>query len=125
MKTLEELYQEVMTNEEVKKEFCKLRPGDLENFCKKHGCDVSLGEARRFVAMKYEENTDKDFTQRAGGKGVNTKEALVSAFTAGIGCVALVIGSLGNDKLKVGTAIKGKAMLCGDENGSDLDHIMD
>ena len=42
MKTLEELYNEVMASDELKKEFCSLLPEEVEGFAEKHGCKATL-----------------------------------------------------------------------------------
>ncbi|MGN0578512.1 MAG: hypothetical protein ACI4J4_07825 [Ruminiclostridium sp.] len=44
MKTIEELYNEVMVSEELKKEFLALKPEEVEGFTEKYGCKATLDE---------------------------------------------------------------------------------
>ena len=72
MKTLEELYKEVMASEELKKEFCALKPEEVEGFAEKHGCKATLDEIKAFLTEKSKaegEISEEEVEQIAGGKG--------------------------------------------------------
>ena len=71
MKTLEELYKEVMANDELKKEFCSLLPEEVEGFAEKHGCKATLDEVKAFLIEKSKaegEVSEEEVEQIAGGK---------------------------------------------------------
>ena len=72
MKTIEELYNEVMASEEMKKEFLTLKPEEVEGFAEKHGCKATLDEIKTFLTEKSTasgELSDDELEQIAGGKG--------------------------------------------------------
>lgn len=72
MKTIEELYNEVIASEELKKEFASLKPEQLESFAEKYGCKATLDEIKAFLAEHIpnsESLSDEELTQIAGGKG--------------------------------------------------------
>lgn len=72
MKTIEELYNEVIASEELKKEFASLKPEQLEGFAEKYGCKATLDEIKTFLAEHIpnsESLSDEELTQIAGGKG--------------------------------------------------------
>lgn len=71
MKTIEELYSEVMASEELKKEFCSIKPEEIESFAKKHGCNATFDEIKAFLTAKSTasgELSDDEIEQVAGGK---------------------------------------------------------
>ena len=71
MKTLEELYNEVMASEELKKEFGSLKPEEVEGFAEKHGCKATLDEIKAFLTEKSTaegEVSEEEVDQIAGGK---------------------------------------------------------
>ena len=75
MKTLQELYKEVMASPEMKKEFVEAA-GDKENgqknvelFLKKYGCDATFDELKLFFNDRSEEELGEDELETvAGGK---------------------------------------------------------
>ena len=70
MKTLEELYNEIMENNELKEE-CQeaINAGRQEEFLKKHDCSATLEEAIAFVDAKNEQNDEisLDLLESAAG----------------------------------------------------------
>ena len=71
MKTIEELYSEVMASDELKKEFCSIKPEEVEDFAKKHGCNATFDEIKAFLNAKSTasgELSDDEIEQVAGGK---------------------------------------------------------
>ena len=112
MKTVQELYNEVIASEELKKEFLALKPEEVQIFAAKHGCDATVDEIRSFLTENRTsgELSDDELDQVAGGKGFNSYEALLSGLSVGIACaVSAAVSAVMGDS---GTAIKGDAMLC-------------
>ena len=113
MKTLEELYNEVLASEELKKEFLALKPEEVEGFAAKYGCKASLAEIKAFFAVKKSQTgalSDAELDQIAGGKGKNDDEMFLSIAGLGLLCLVDVFISLGTGN--VGTAIEEDMMLC-------------
>lgn len=71
MKTLEELYKEIIGSEELKTAFSQaVKENKLEDFMKAKGCEASEQEAMDFLKEKNrkEENlTDEELDSVAGG----------------------------------------------------------
>ena len=128
MKTLDELYAEVMNSEELKNEFLTLKtPEDIVTFAAKHGCTATLDEIKAFFEEKAKasgELSEDELAQVAGGKGFNFDEAGVSFLTVGLVCAVMALDSA--SKGRAGTAIEGNRMLCvrvdrfGNEHAPDL-----
>lgn len=77
MKTIEELYNEVMASEELKKECISLKPEEVESFAEKHGCKATLDEIKAFLTEKskaFGELSDDEIEQVAGGKGEDSED---------------------------------------------------
>ena len=113
MKTIEELYNEVMASEEMKKEFLALKPEKVEGFAEKYGCKATLEEIKAFLNEKSTasgELSDDEIEQVAGGKSVNPLESFVSLLSVGVGCAIEAIHSAVSGNC--GTAIEGNEMLC-------------
>ena len=113
MKTLEELYNEVLASEELKKEFLSLKSEEVEGFAAKYGCEASLDEIKAFFEGKKNQAgalSDEELDHIAGGKSASGDEILASIVTLGVLCAAAVVGSLVHGD--VGTAIEGGGMLC-------------
>ena len=102
MKTLEELYKEVMASEELKKEFVEAAKtkDSLTAWLKKHDCGATLEELGAFLKEKREgEMQDDEVEAVAGGKSSEQKDnnALYSFLVFGIGCVVTLIVSAAQD----------------------------
>ena len=113
MKTLEELYSEVIASDELKKEFCSLKSEEVENFAEKHGCKATLDEIKAFLtekSAKSGELSDDEIAQVAGGKGMDIGEAITSVFT--LGTICAVLAGISSKVGKCGTDIKDDRMLC-------------
>ena len=72
MKTMEELYKEIMASEDLIKEFTEASQSKdtLESFLKKYECDASLEEVAAFLNEKtsgQDELDDDMLTTVAGG----------------------------------------------------------
>lgn len=112
MKTIEELYNEVIASEDLKKEFLALKPEEVEGFAEKHGCKATIEEIKDFLTDKSAkgELSDNELNQVAGGKSFSRAEAILSIGTLGIGCV--ISAGVSARSGKCGTAIEGEGMLC-------------
>ena len=70
MKTMQELYNEVMASEEMKKEFLEAskEKESVGAFLKKYGCDASVEDVAAFLKEKTEgELADDELESVAGG----------------------------------------------------------
>ena len=106
MKTIEELYKEVIASDDLKKEFLLLKGEGVEEFAAKHGCKATEDEIKNFLLEKKNsesELSEEELDQIAGGKGFDVAELIVSIISAGIACAgyAAVSAAYG----KCGTAI--------------------
>ena len=96
MKTLQELYNEVIASEELKKDFLEAgKNGKAEEFIKAHGCDATLDEIKAFLenlTKADKELSTEELENVAGGTcNGNTKfETVYSIFTVGIFCAVCV-----------------------------------
>ena len=99
MKTLQELYKEVIASDDLKKEFMEI-VGDKENgekkveeFLKKNGCDATLEDLKKFFEEKSEEELgEEDLETVAGGKEIDrtTASVLGGIFTLSLLCLGLM-----------------------------------
>ena len=71
MKTLEQLYQEIIKSDDLKKEFSNaLKESRVEEFAKEHGCDATKADVISFMKSLKELNlSEDDLDMVAGGKG--------------------------------------------------------
>lgn len=114
MKTLQELYNEVMNSDALKTEFLALTtPEQVVAFAEKNGCPATLEEIKSFFeehSAAAGELSDEELAQVAGGKSATKQEAILSACTLGAYCVYRAQFSYMNGKC--GTDIQGEGMLC-------------
>ena len=114
MKTIQELYSEVLKSEELKKAFSEaVQNKTVEDFLKAQGCEASMEDVAAFLKeqqAKTGELTDNELDNVAGG--CNGTEAEVSILTVGIGCAMTAIQSAIGDDMK-GTY---GTILCGNED---------
>ncbi len=99
MKTLQELYNEVIKSEELKKEFLEAgKNGKAEEFIKAHGCDVTLDEVKTFLEnlTKADKELSVEELENAAGGTCNEateREGFFSFISLGLGCWAAAIQS--------------------------------
>ncbi len=92
MKTIHELYKEIMASKELKDQFIEsAKAGKQEAFLKEHGCEATLDEVKAFLEAK--QNADAplslDEMENAAGGGCNALtagETVVSVITLAVGC---------------------------------------
>ena len=95
MKTLQELYNEVIGSEELKKEFAEAaKDGKALDFIKTHGVDASADEIKAFFdgLVKKDKELSADELENAAGGTCNSatcNETLLSVFSVGIGCAVI------------------------------------
>ncbi len=95
MKTIKELYEEVIGSEELKQKFAEAaRENHVEDFLKEQGCDATLAEVEAFLKeIQEKEGELSDAELDAVSGGCNQIEALCSALSFGIVCAAMATGS--------------------------------
>ena len=100
MKTMQELYDEVMASQELKAQFVEaVRAGKQEAFLKEHGCGATMEEVAAFLKTKVQGDTPlsvNELKDSAGGTcNENTnRELFTSIFTVlGFGCLTMAIAS--------------------------------
>ena len=96
MKTLQDLYKEIINNDELKKAFTEAaKAGKTLEFIKAQGCETTEEELKAFLSKQSGELSDEDLDNAAGG-GCNdtTKgEVFSSTLTLGIGCAVAAVES--------------------------------
>ena len=113
MKTLQEIYSEVLKSEELKKAFSEaVQSKTVEDFLKSHGCEASMEDVAAFLKeqqAKSGEVADNELDNVVGG--CNRDEAGFSICTFGIGCAVAAVDSAKRE-------MKGPngQILCGDVN---------
>ena len=96
MKTLQELYNEVIASEELKKEYLEAAKNkNVMEFLKSHSCEATAEDFKTFVIEQTKANADKELSADelenvAGGtcNGTTGMETAYSICTLGIGCAA-------------------------------------
>ncbi|MEE5993514.1 MAG: hypothetical protein V3G42_09770 [Oscillospiraceae bacterium] len=102
MKTLQELYNEVIKSDELKKEFLEAgKNGKAEEFIKAHGCDVTLDEIKAFLEnlTKSDNELSAEELENVAGGACNDEtsiETLGSIATLGFWCAGYAINSAVN-----------------------------
>ena len=108
MKTIRELYDEVMANPEMKDSFVEAAKAEkLEAFLKEHGCEATMNEVAAFLKAKAEEDVplSMDELENSAGGACNkttVKEAALSVLSAGVFC-AVIAGVSGGMAKGLGT----------------------
>ena len=70
MKSIEELYKEIQSNEDLKKEFVTaFKEGKTEEFLKEHDCDATASDVMAFLNSKKEEVASEDDLAKVAGGG--------------------------------------------------------
>ena len=116
MKTIQELYNEIMASQELKAQFIEAaKAGKQEAFLKEHGCEATLEEVKAFLEAKAREDAplSMDELDNAAGGECNDKtrtETIESIFSAGIVCAVMALSS--NKDGHVGQQNAGEGRLC-------------
>ena len=73
MKSLGELYNEVKTNEELKKAFVSaFKEGKMEEFLKAYDCDASVSDVFDFLNNAKSETASEDDLAKVAGGGCSS-----------------------------------------------------
>ncbi len=100
MKTLQRLYSEILSSDELKKAYAKAaKDGRMAEFLKENGCEATMEEVEAFLKEKAgQELSDDELDSAAGGacNSMTTMEALWSYSTFGFVCAAMAINSAAN-----------------------------
>lgn len=88
MKTLDEMYNEIIRNDELKKEFLEVlkNNGDPKDFLKQHDCPVSAEELEEYMKDKQKANRELSEDEMAAVAGGTKSPGLVSACNLGLDC---------------------------------------
>ena len=104
MKTIQELYSEVLKSEELKKAFSEaVQSKTVEGFVKSQGCEASMEDVAAFLKeqqAKTGELADSELDNVAGG--CNGTETFMSTLTVGVVCAVTAIASACIDDNKIG-----------------------
>ena len=95
MKTIEELYNEVIANEDLKEEFIKaFEENKVEEFMKKNGCDATMEDLKQFASEEIPLSEDELDNAAGGGSACNDRvivgspeDVALSLGTLGLGCI--------------------------------------
>ena len=121
MKTLQELYGEVIASDKLKKEFAEAaKSGKTEDFLKANGCEVSEEDLVAFLKDRSgKELTDEELDNAAGGTcNENTAlEAVYSTFSAGVLCLLLAALSAATEGAHVGQQNEKEGRICNAQGG--------
>ena len=116
MKTLQELYTEIIGSEELKKSFAEAaKGGKLADFLKENGCEATAEEIKAFLQEKSNQPLSEEELDSVAGGGCNetTKaEAFLSVVTVGLVCAYAAIDSSKNGH--TGQATEEEGRLCND-----------
>lgn len=96
MKTLQELYSEIIASDELKAAFAEAaKDGKAAEFLKAHGCEATAEELAAFLKTRSNgEISDEELDSVAGGCNDATSfEALFSTISAGVVCIAMALDS--------------------------------
>ena len=120
MKTIQELYSEIMASEELKDQFIEAaKAGKQEEFLKAHGCEATMEEVQAFLEAKQQEDAPLSFDEleNAAGGECNDEtrlEQAISIMSAGLGCAAMAIMSASMKDTHVGQEKVNDGRLCND-----------
>lgn len=100
MKTLQELYAEIIGNDELKKAYLEAaKGGKIAEFMKANGCDATAEEIKAFLKEKANQELSEEELDNVAGGGCDKPnydqnlEIGLSIATAGIGCAAVAAAS--------------------------------
>ena len=116
MKSLQELYNEAVADNELKTQWLEaVEAGSQEVFLKEHGCEATTEELRTFFEAKANEDAPLSFDEleNAAGGACNGKtgmEVAISIISLGTGCLGIAINSA--MKGRVGQKASGEGRLC-------------
>ena len=123
MKTIRELYDEIMASQELKDQFIEAaRAGKQEAFLKEHGCEAAMEEVAAFLKAKAEEDAplSMDELENSAGGECNDKTKKEIGFSIGllgIGCAILATASAWVPTKHTGQQAPNEGRLCTGNDG--------
>ena len=97
MKTLQELFAEIMASDEMKKAFAEAaKEGKVLDYIRANGCEATMEEVQTYLKEKADRELSEEELDSAAGGACNYttgSEAIVSVISAGIACAASAIYS--------------------------------
>ena len=120
MKTIQELYNEIMGSQELKAQFIEAaKAGKQEAFLKAHGCEATLEDVKAFLEAKQQEDAPLSLNEldNAAGGACNDEtklEQAISIMSAGLGCAVMAIMSASMKDTHVGQEKVNDGRLCND-----------
>ena len=120
MKTIQELYNEITANQELKSRFIEAaKAGKHEEFLKAHGCEATVEEVKAFLEAKQQEDAPlslDELDNAAGGEcnDATGEEGAISFISLGLGCIAMAITSASMKDTHVGQEKVNDGRLCND-----------
>ena len=129
MKTLQELYSEIIKSDELKKQFIEAAKNNtVVDFAKANGVETTMDEINAFLAEKQKKEAELDpaeLENAAGGTCSQTTrwEVGASVITLGVGCACAAIASAVIPGMKVGQEVTGESRLCSVEHDTSLPTI--
>ena len=100
MKSIQELYSEVMGSQELKEQFIEAaKAGKQEEFLKAHGCEATMEEVQAFLEAKQNEDAPLSFDElenAAGGGCEVDPESDAIVFTSALHTTACAFQGLFN-----------------------------
>ena len=115
MKTMLELYNEIMESQELKDQFIEAaKAGKQEAFLKEHGCEATLEEVKAFLEAKQNEDAPLSLGElkNVAGGCDTTGETIASVLSAGLMCATLAITSAATKGSHVGQRNENEGRLC-------------
>ena len=89
MKTIQELYGEVIASDELKQAFVEaMKANTLEDFLKENGCEATAEEVKEFIETKSGEDapielSDSEIKHVAAGSGIHSETCYCTGKTCG------------------------------------------
>ena len=120
MKTIQELYNEITANQELKAQFIEAaKAGKQEAFLKANGCEATLEEVKGFLEARQKEDAPLSLNEleNAAGGACNEEtrfEQAISFISVGLGCAAMAIMSASMKDTHVGQENVNDGRLCND-----------
>ena len=91
MKTLEELYNEILADEGLKEQLkAAAEENKVEEFFKSHGCEATVDEVKEFINSKKEVSLD-ELDSAAGG--LLDLTAIIASTEPRFGCIPMALES--------------------------------
>ena len=118
MKTIQELYNEIMGSQELKAQFIEASTtGRQAEFLKEHDCQATAEEVLAFLKAREQGDSslsENELENAAGGtcNGATTWETLGSVFTAGFYCGVMALASAADSDSHMGQQNENDGRIC-------------